>query len=132
MAEDTGAIAVTTSYLGHWQLVTRVVNNGKPLYKQHTRPLIVQSFLGQAVAVLERLDQGLSPGTSSTTPNRVPAGHVPRQIDAQGRPVPTARPISVSTPSVDADNPRDCVKCGDSLPEGWRFLSCSGCLFGKT
>ena len=60
------------------------------------------------------------------------AGPVPRQIDAEGRPIGTPRPVAPQLPLVaSAENPRDCAKCRRPLPEGWRFLTCSDCLFEK-
>jgi hypothetical protein len=105
----------------------------RPVEHQVREALAVE----QAVDYYKRTGQ-LPPATSRTSISAAKAGRprgpgpVPRQIDAEGRPIRTPRPVAPQLPPVvSVENPRDCAKCGRLLPEGWRFLTCSDCLFEK-
>jgi hypothetical protein len=99
IAEDTGAIALTTSDLGPWQFVTKAVDDHRRrLYRQPIRPLIVQSFLGQALAVLQRLDAEYG-GSEGSADKQLDQLRPPSPTSASA--LPEAEWVEAGTPTYD-------------------------------
>jgi hypothetical protein len=101
---------------------------------RHAMPVSQRARISTAYQLKQATEDGTGAGPASVQPRRASASpsslptHKPRQIDAQGQPVaPTPAGPLPATYSHGDNQPR-CIRCGEELPDNWRFQNCYSCL----